>query len=76
MTSLGATLRGALLAVALAVPASAFAWGATGHRIIGRLGVETLPPDLPAFLHTPAASEAVGELAREPDRWKDSGKTS
>ena len=53
----------------------AHAWGATGHRIIGQLGVESLPTGLPAFLYTPAAVEAVGELAREPDRWKGSGKT-
>jgi len=50
------------------------AWGATGHRIIGRLAVEALPPELPSFLRGPAAIEAVGELAREPDRWKGAGK--
>ncbi|MGI8840105.1 MAG: hypothetical protein ACR2F8_04895 [Caulobacteraceae bacterium] len=52
----------------------ALAWGATGHRIIGRLAIETLPPDLPAFLRGPAAAQAVGELAREPDRWKGAGR--
>lgn len=59
----------------LAAPHGAFAWGATGHRIIGRLAVQTLPADLPAFLRAPAAVAAIGELAREPDRWKDSGHT-
>ncbi len=58
----------------LAAPTSVLAWGATGHRIIGRLGLATLPPDAPAFLRTEAAVEAGGELAREPDRWKDSGR--
>jgi hypothetical protein len=53
---------------------SAHAWGATGHRLIGQLGVASLPAGLPAFLYTPDAVEAVGELAREPDRWKGSGK--
>jgi hypothetical protein len=52
----------------------ALAWGATGHRFIGRLAIEGLPADLPAFLRSPGAMEAEGELAREPDRWKDSGK--
>jgi hypothetical protein len=62
--------------LAAAAPTSpALAWGATGHRLIGRLGVEALPPDLPAFLRTPEAVETVGETAREPDRWKGSGKT-
>lgn len=61
-------------AVALAA-ASALAWGATGHRMIGVLAVQALPADLPAFLRTPQADEQVGELAREPDRWKGSGRT-
>ena len=63
----------ASLLVAAAPASAAFAWGATGHRLIGRLGVATLPDDLPGFLRTPQAVEAVGELAREPDRWKGSG---
>jgi hypothetical protein len=68
--------RLALLACLLvAAPAGpVLAWGSTGHRIIGRLAVEALPQDLPGFLHTPEAVDTVGELAREPDRWKDSGK--
>jgi hypothetical protein len=59
---------------ALCLPAGqAAAWGATGHRLIGREAVMALPPEAPAFLRTKAAAEAVGELAREPDRWKDAG---
>jgi len=50
------------------------AWGSTGHRLIGRLAVEALPAELPAFLRGEAAAQAVGELAREPDRWKGAGK--
>jgi len=64
---------GALL-IAVIAPGLALAWGATGHRIIGRLAIEALPADLPAFVRDRAAVEAVGELAREPDRWKASGK--
>jgi hypothetical protein len=52
----------------------ALAWGATGHRWVGREAVRALPPEVPAFLRAPAAIEAVGELAREPDRWKGSGR--
>jgi hypothetical protein len=68
------------LAVILAIGGSlagagdAFAWGATGHRMIGRAAIETLPPDLPPFLRSPAAAEALGELSREPDRSRDAGK--
>ena len=49
------------------------AWGATGHRLIGREAVQALPDDLPAFLRTTAVVDTVGELAREPDRWKGAG---
>jgi len=52
----------------------ALAWGSTGHRIIGRLAIATLPGELPAFLRSAGAVQAVGELAREPDRWKGAGK--
>ncbi len=62
------------LIVGVASPRAALAWGATGHRLIGRVAIESLPGDLPAFLRTPASVEAVGELAREPDRWKDAGR--
>ncbi len=70
-------MRGAVLlvlaALAAAGPAPALAWGATGHRIIGRLAIQTLPADLPAFLRTPEAAVQVGELAREPDRSRAAG---
>jgi hypothetical protein len=62
--------------VAVLAPASrALAWGATGHRLIGVAAAQALPPSLPAFLRTPRSIEDLGELAREPDRWRASGKT-
>ncbi len=61
-----------LAALACLAPSSALAWGATGHRMVGELGTEALPDRLPAFLRERAAD--IGELAREPDRLKDSGK--
>ena len=64
----------AVLALTALAAASALAWGASGHRIIGTLAVEALPPELPAFLRTQEAAERVGELAREPDRWRGSGR--
>lgn len=65
-----------LLAVLLgaAAPSQALAWGATGHRIVGVLGVEALPAELPAFLRMPGVAAEVGELAREPDRSKSAGR--
>lgn len=61
------------LSVCLA-PMAADAWGGSGHRMIGQAAIEALPADLPAFLRTPKAAADVGELAREPDRWKGAGK--
>ncbi len=52
----------------------AFAWGSTGHRLIGQAAMEALPVDLPAFLHTREASDQIGELAREPDRSRGAGQ--
>jgi hypothetical protein len=64
-----------LLLVVWLPAGQALAWGATGHRLIGQLAIESLPSDLPAFLTSPDIAQVVGELAREPDRWRDSGRT-
>jgi hypothetical protein len=79
MTSATPFLR-PLLALAAVACASgwageALAWGDTGHRMIGQLGAEALPASLPAFLRTPQAAADIGELAREPDRSRGSGRT-
>ncbi len=58
---------------ALACAGEALAWGGTGHRWIGRAAIETLPAQLPPFLRTAAARDAVGELSREPDRSRNAG---
>jgi len=63
-----------VLASAAMVPTQqAFAWGATGHRMIGEIAAGALPLELPAFLRTPEAARQIGEVAREPDRSKGSG---
>lgn len=64
----------AVLLVALASPSAALAWGDTGHRMIGRLGAQALPAQIPGFLRTPLAADQIGELAREPDRSKSAGQ--
>ena len=53
----------------------ALAWGATGHRLIGQAAAAALPPSMPPFLRNARAVEDLGELSREPDRWKAAGKT-
>ncbi|MDB5419077.1 MAG: hypothetical protein JWP50_2496 [Phenylobacterium sp.] len=66
----------ALLAALAAIPSSALAWGASGHRMIGVVAIQALPPELPGFLHAPRAALDVGELSREPDRIKGAGRES
>ena len=64
----------ALAAAAIASSGHALAWGATGHRMIGVAAMSTLPSDMPDFLRDPGAATKVGELSREPDRWKGTGR--
>jgi hypothetical protein len=70
-------MRAGLLAAILALGATgeALAWGSSGHRMIGEAAIEALPPELPPFLRSGASVTAVGELSREPDRSRNSGKT-
>jgi hypothetical protein len=62
------------LSALIALPSPAFAWGNTGHRMQGRAAARALPPELPAFLRTAAAAIELGELSRELDRSKGSGR--
>jgi hypothetical protein len=60
-----------IAASSLAVSAvPAHAWGNEGHRMINRLGAGALPPDVPAFLRSPAALDEIEYLGPEPDRWR------
>jgi hypothetical protein len=61
-------------ALLIAAPAPALAWGNSGHRIVGQAAMRALPAELPAFLRTPQAIAAVGELSRSPDQDKGAGK--
>ena len=63
-----------LVAFAVTAPDPALAWGGSGHRMVGEAALRALPADLPAFLRTPRAILDVGELSREPDRWKGAGR--
>ena len=60
---------------ALGAVSEALAWGSSGHRMIGEAAIEALPAELPPFLRSAASATAVGELSREPDRSRNSGKT-
>lgn len=64
----------ALAALAFVAPNTLFAWGNTGHRMLGELAMRALPPEVPAFIRSEQGSRDVGELSREPDRSKGSGR--
>lgn len=47
-----------------------FGWGREGHMLINRLAVEALPRDVPEFLRSAAAQDAIEYYGPEPDRWR------
>lgn len=51
-----------------------FAWGSDGHMLVNRLAGTKLPSDVPAFLRTPAAVDALTYFGPEPDRWRSSAE--
>ncbi len=64
----------AVAAVILAVgcPATAWAWGATGHAWVSGIAAEALPDEIPAFVRTPEAIADIAVLGRELDRSRGS----
>src|ERR1700761_2459531 len=51
-----------------------FAWGMDGHMMINRLAGTALPPDVPAFLRSSAAVDALEYYGPEPDRWRSTAE--
>ncbi len=47
-----------------------FAWGHDGHSMINQVAVAALPADVPEFLRSKAAQEAVYFYGPEPDHWR------
>ena len=46
------------------------AWSNRGHRMINLVAAESLPPDMPSFMLTPASVAQIAYLGPEPDRWR------
>jgi hypothetical protein len=51
-----------------------FAWGLDGHKMINRLAGAALPADVPEFLRSHEALDALEYYGPEPDRWKSPGE--
>ena len=64
----------ALLLLPLLTIQPAFGWGSDGHMLINRLAGAALPADVPAFLRSPAALDALEYYGPEPDRWRSSAE--
>ncbi|MDB5367850.1 MAG: Nuclease [Rhodospirillales bacterium] len=66
----------ALLAVTCALLVNdAYAWGSKGHEIVGTLGAEAFPGEIPSFLRSSSAIATIASFATELDRSKGSGAT-
>ena len=50
------------------------AWGADGHRMINRLAAQLLPKDVPEFLRSSSAVDAMEYSGPEPDHWKSTAE--
>jgi S1/P1 Nuclease len=48
----------------------AFGWGHDGHSMINRIAVAALPADVPEFLRSKAAQDAMDFYGPQPDRWR------
>ena len=50
------------------------AWGNDGHKMINRLAAAALPADVPEFLRSQSALDAMEYYGPEPDRWKSNSE--
>lgn len=65
----------AALVFVLLASQEAFAWGASGHRMVSQLAIRNLPTEVPRFLRSAKVAETIGEFGREPDRSKGTGNS-
>jgi hypothetical protein len=63
-------IMAALVLLPVMLVQQSFAWGSDGHMMINRIAGANLPADVPAFLRSPAALDALEYYGPEPDRWR------
>ena len=75
-TKYGAIARRALALVVFSsiVAQQAVAWGVDGHHMVNRVAGMNLPADMPAFMRTTEALDALEYYAPEPDHWRGKGE--
>ena len=69
------TRAAAALLLALLSASQSFAWGHDAHSFINKLAGENLPSDVPAFLRSPEALNALYFYGPQPDRWRSEDKS-
>lgn len=67
-------LAAAVVLLPVMLVQQSFAWGSDGHMLINRLAGATLPADVPAFLRSGGALDALSYYGPEPDRWRSSAE--
>jgi len=60
--------------IPLAATQPALAWGVEGHRIVNRLAGLNLPAEIPEFLRTAQALDALSYYSPLPDHWRGRGE--
>jgi hypothetical protein len=63
-------MAAAVVLVPVMMVQQSLAWGSDGHMMINRLAGEMLPKDVPEFLRSPAALNALAYYGPEPDHWR------
>ena len=73
MMKISGVVRVAVAAVLLPVMMvePSFAWGHDGHSMINRIAVTYLPGDVPAFLRSRAAQDAMDYYGPQPDQFRN-----
>jgi hypothetical protein len=67
-------ISAAILLLPLVHVQHAFAWGHDAHSMINRLAGANLPDDVPAFLRSYGAIEALAYYGPQPDHWRSEDK--
>jgi len=69
-------LRGlvAVMLLSIMLVQQGMAWGGDGHRMVNRLAGAALPKDVPKFLRSKQALDALEYYGPEPDRWKSAAE--
>lgn len=64
----------AVVLVPVVLATGGYGWGRDGHRLVNRVATEALPKDVPEFLRSKAAVEAMEYYGPEPDNWKSNAE--